>query len=234
MKHPHWPAGAPDSKGGQFRPKDESDAVIIPVARPRWPKRQPPPKSSVPEHPLDPRGDNSGDPPEPREPPNIPEEPPPPDERYDIVKEIAGDMEDALAAGARAWVRNALLDAARIAWLSQQPTNYYYQLLANLDPPKPLQELQDGVYTPALGYHNHHIVERQPALDDEFPESWVDSHDNIVQIPEMKHRLITEWYQTPNPDYGWLTPRNYLLGKRWAQRWQVGISALIKFGVLEQ
>lgn len=42
-KHPRWPAGAPESQGGQFAPGDASGASVIPVAaRRRYPKRRPP------------------------------------------------------------------------------------------------------------------------------------------------------------------------------------------------
>jgi hypothetical protein len=36
-----------------------------------------------------------------------------------------------------------------------------------------------------------------------------------------------------NEDYGGLSPRAYLQGKSWDERWRVGRGALIRFGVLK-
>ncbi|MGH6878649.1 MAG: hypothetical protein ACREHV_14905 [Rhizomicrobium sp.] len=112
-------------------------------------------------------------------------------------------------------------------------TNYYYQLKANLDPSKTLEQLQDAVATPTLGYHVHHIVELESGLEDGFSEDLLNSPENLVEIPEMKHREITTWFRTPNPDYDWLSPRDYLRGSSWDERRKVGIDALTKFGVLK-
>ncbi|MGO9007605.1 MAG: hypothetical protein ACLQIQ_08640 [Beijerinckiaceae bacterium] len=48
LKHPRWPAGAPDSQGGEFADADESGAAVIPVAT-RGPKKPsvPPEKPGV-------------------------------------------------------------------------------------------------------------------------------------------------------------------------------------------
>ncbi len=224
LKHPRWPAGAPDSQGGEFAPADESGAVVTPVAGPT--RRQPPVGENRTESQSEPKrgiGDNSN---------KFPEKEPPPEERYGVVKSIGQELEEALAAGGREWVWLQLQQLATIAWLMKQPTYYYYQLKANLDPPKTLEELQDAVDSPTLGYHKHHIVEQQSALDDKFSQAQIEDRENLVQIPEMKHRQITNWYQTPNEDYNWLSPRDYLGGKSWGERRRMGIGALIKFKVL--
>jgi hypothetical protein len=202
------------------------------AARRRYPKRRPPV-----DHPTTPSseptrgiGDNSD---QYQQPPELPEQEPPADERYAAVQQIGQALEVALAAGAVQWVQNYLQELATVLWLRNATTNYYYQLKANLDPPKTLQELQDAVATPTLGYHVHHIVELKPGLDDGLPEDMLESPENLVEIPEMKHREISNWYQTPNEEFDDVSPRDYLRGKSWEERWEVGIQALIYFKVLK-
>ncbi|MGO9008161.1 MAG: hypothetical protein ACLQIQ_00070 [Beijerinckiaceae bacterium] len=198
LKHPRWPAGAPDSQGGEFADADESGAAIIPVGtrgRRRNSPRRPPPDLDQPPAPAGHNSENLKDA------PKIPKEEPPPEERYTAVKEIGQEMEEALVAGAGAWVPFFLQQLATIDWLMRAPTYYYYQLKANLDPPKTLEELQDAVDNRTLGYHTHHIVEWQAGLDEGFPKDKIESRENLVQVPEMKHRALTDWYATPNPKY---------------------------------
>jgi hypothetical protein len=49
----------------------------------------------------------------------------------------------------------------------------------------------------------------------------------------MKHQEINGWYQSSNPDFGGVTPREYLSGGNWEVRGAVGLEALEKFGVLK-
>jgi hypothetical protein len=104
---------------------------------------------------------------------------------------------------------------------------------AYLDEPKSLEELQQAVTTPARGYDKHHIVEQTPAEKYGFSRSLIDSPDNLVRIPTLKHWEITGWYMTKNKDYGGLTPREYLQDKDWDERTRVGRNALIDHGVLK-
>jgi hypothetical protein len=103
---------------------------------------------------------------------------------------------------------------------------------ASLDPPKSLQELQDAVSMPENGYHIHHIVERGPAAQDDYPREMIDGRENLVRIPKLKHEDITAWYQTKNPRFGDLSPRDYLRGRSWEERRDLGLEALRDFGVL--
>jgi hypothetical protein len=91
-----------------------------------------------------------------------------------------------------------------------------------LDAPESLVELQEDALTPKLGYDRHHIVEQSSAEADDYPRSRIDSADNIVRVPRLKHWEINAWYQTSNPDYGDLSPRDYLRGKDWDERRRVG------------
>jgi len=101
------------------------------------------------------------------------------------------------------------------------------------DPPKSLDELQQGAQRTGLGYDVHHIVEQTQAEDDGFPREMIDSPENKVRIPRMKHWDINGWYQRPNPDYDWETPHDYLSGRSWAVRRSVGLRALRIYGVLK-
>lgn len=109
----------------------------------------------------------------------------------------------------------------------------YPRMQAFLDPPRSLEELQQAVADPKYGYDIHHIVEKSSALEDGFPKDQVDGDDNLVRVPTYRHWLINAWYQTPNPDFGWQSPREYLRGKSWEERRHVGLDALIDRKVLK-
>lgn len=101
------------------------------------------------------------------------------------------------------------------------------------DPPRSLNELQQAVSTPALGYDIHHVVEQTQAARDGFTKEQIDSHENLVRIPTMKHWEINAWYQTENLDFDGLTPREYLSGRSWEVRKAVGLEALRTHKVLK-
>jgi hypothetical protein len=151
-----------------------------------------------------------GDPPEvPRERPNTPQE------RNRIGRDIAR------------WggAIGTLLRA--IPWLQENAE----RVDAYRDPPKTLEELQQAL-EPKRGYDVHHIVEQGSAEQDGFPRSQIDAPENLARIPTYKHWDITGWYQTKNDQYGGLSPREYLRGRSWDDRRQIGLKALIDFGVL--
>ncbi len=104
-------------------------------------------------------------------------------------------------------------------------------IAAYTDPPKTLEELQDAVSIPAVGYDVHHIVEQTPAEQDGFSRELINSSENLVRIPTLKHWQINSWYMTKNKDYGGLSPRAYLRGKDWTERAIVGRKALTGHGV---
>ena len=114
-------------------------------------------------------------------------------------------------------------------WLRE----YRDEILANLDPPKSLQELHDAVDVPRSGTHRHHIVEQGPAEDDGFPRSMIDARDNLVRIPKQKHQEISDWYSTKSKDFGGETPRDWLRGTSWEERRALGMKKLIELGVLK-
>ena len=117
---------------------------------------------------------------------------------------------------------------ARSSWLYQAiPTISSY-----LDAPRSLGELQSDLSSKS-GYDVHHVVERASALADRYPRSLIERSDNLVRIPRMKHWEINGWYGRPNPDFGDVSPREYLIGKDWDERRRVGLLALKKYGVLK-
>jgi hypothetical protein len=170
-KHPRWPAGAPDRQGGEFAPADESGAAIIPVA---WPSNDGPP--------LD-------------EPPEIPKDEPPRKNRYETIKAIGRWMIAALAAGLDDAVERWRIALTLTSWIVKSPLYYSDQLIANLDPPKTLEELQNALDTQQRGYQEYHIVEKSSADADGFSWWQINSRDNVVLIPSMKHREITTWFR---------------------------------------
>jgi hypothetical protein len=117
-----------------------------------------------------------------------------------------------------------------ISWIRDQIPN----ILAYRDLSKSLEELQEAVSVTSIpGYQDHHIVEQGSARSDGFPDSMIESSDNIVPIPTLKHRQINGWYQTSNKDYGGLSPREWLRGKDWDVRREMGLDALVDHEVLK-
>ncbi|QBR72659.1 hypothetical protein CU048_04610 [Beijerinckiaceae bacterium] len=176
-------------------------------------------------------GDNGGLPLE--QPPKIPEDEP-----------LSERLRNAFAKLAARWLARALAGAAfgpegefivgleaaaeTVAWLYDK----YPFIKSYLDEPKSLDELQRNVGKPEKGYEVHHIVEQTSAERDGYSREDIDAPDNLVRIPTLKHWEITGWYMTPNEDFGYISPREYLKGKSWDAKRKVGLDALIDAGVL--
>ena len=110
---------------------------------------------------------------------------------------------------------------------------YAPEINANNDPPKTFDELTDGVGTSKPGYQDHHIREQTSAARDGFSRDMIDGNDNVVKIPTLKHREITSWYGERNPEFGGISPREYLSGRSWEERYAVGIQQLVQKGILK-
>jgi hypothetical protein len=162
--------------------------------------------------------------------PEIPQKEPPTEKAKNAVRKTVAQwlLHAALsAANVEPHVRMAVeVSVAAADWLSPYVDAY-------LDPPKSLEELQEAVNNPQTGYDTHHIVEQSSAKEDGFPRSQIDAPDNLVLIPRLKHWEINAWFATPNPEYDWQSPRDYLRGKNWDERMQVGLDEMIKVGVLK-
>lgn len=155
--------------------------------------------------------------------PRIPgRRPPTSGERTAIAKAVAIMLAEKGIADAGEFI-------AKTSWL------YYAIPYINsyLDSPKSLEELQQDASTAKLGYDVHHIVEQSSAEEAGYPRQMIDVPDNLVRVPRMSHWEINAWYQTPNWNYGGLTPREYLSGKDWDERRRIGLDALTKYGVLK-
>jgi hypothetical protein len=147
------------------------------------------------------------------------ERPPTAKERNDFAREIA-----------RWFVNNRSHVIEGAAWLTElEPTVRSY-----LDPPRTLEELARAVSDPKPGYDIHHIVEKTSAEQDGFPRSMIHGPENLVRIPRFKHWEINSWYMTKNDAYQGVSPREHLRGKAWADRFEIGIDAMIRHGILRQ
>jgi len=186
-KHPGWPAGTPDGKGGKFRPKGDTGAGI--------------------DQSRDTLNSDGIDRPSLTTPPEIPDEEPSAAKAVNtILKAAAYWLAAAAVAGEPAG--DFILALEAVEWLQQ----FRPWIDAYLDPPKTLEELQSDL-SHLDGYDIHHIVEQTPARKDGFPDSLIDSPYNLVRIPTLTHWLISAWFSTKNDDYGKLSPRDYLREK---------------------
>lgn len=152
--------------------------------------------------------------------PEIPEERPPTSwERTAYLKTAARLLD----------VGATLAELAEVsAWLR----TYSAEIESYRDPPKSLEELQQAASTPAAGYDIHHIIQRNQ--ESTFGKEAINSPENLVLIPRMKHWDINRWYETLNPNFGWQSPRQYLNGRNWDVQRAVGLEALEKAGVLKR
>lgn len=149
--------------------------------------------------------------------PKIPDHPPlRPRDRYAIARFVLR----------RSPLGRAALTAWRIYELASDAFAYF-------DEPKTLEELEQAAKEPKTGYDIHHIVEQTPGRRDGYPESWINSPENTVRIPRFKHWEINRWYSKGNDEFGGLSPRAYLRGKTWKERYEMGLRALRAAGVLK-
>lgn len=139
-----------------------------------------------------------------------------------------GALSRVLRAVAAVHPASRLLALAAGMWAER----YIPDMLAAQDPPKTLTELQDAVGSRRPGYEVHHIVEQGPARQDSLGEDLLGSREHLISFPTLKHREITGWYSKGSPAYGGASPREYLRGRDWQTRYDVGIKALINTGVL--
>lgn len=152
---------------------------------------------------------------------NSGERPPTSRERTSVLREVARQIQQT--------GRTIEFFARAAKWIQV----YSADVAAYNDPPKSLGELQRAASTPAPGYDIHHIVEQTQAEQDGFPREAIDDPANLVRVPRLKHQEINAWYQTKNPEYGELSPREYLSGRSWEVRRAVGLQALRDHGVLK-
>ncbi len=224
---PRWPKGSGDISG-----RWSGGAGEAPPSPPKPPPEELPPRSWT-------IGHNQGPPLD--DPPEIPskEALPPEHEDWSFAQDVAKWL---LRAGVRTAIRigieatiggpvgDFLLALEAAYWLYQ----YLPAIQSYLDPPKTWGELQQNREP---GYDKHHVVERW-SKNDGIPQSLIESPDNTVPIPKMKHWDMNSWLDTPNEDFkdsdgNKISPRQSMKGKSWEERYQFGLDVLKKFNVLK-
>jgi hypothetical protein len=164
------------------------------------------------------------------DPPEIPEiKPPTSSDRTAFARRAAKWISAALRAGA------AIPAALFIGALNGTEWLEYYNssIESYRDPPRTLEELQAGVGRGRPGYDDHHIIEQTAAQRWGLTRSEINDKSNIVSIPRLKHYQTTGWFQKANPDFGGLSPRQYLSDKGIAERRAIGLRALKLYEVLK-
>ena len=231
----------PGPQGGQFAPADEGSggyvqpaafdprkaAVLLNALR-RWIQRLPS-KPAKPEGSSNPEaGQNSDDYKLPNE---APEQGP-----YRTGRDLADALVSHLASGAHDAAMRLIDTAEILGWLSPQIPNVVTSVQSRIEGPEDLDELIDAVQ-PGLhpGYNDHHIVEQGPQNDDLSPEDQarIGDPENLVRIPTYAHIEITTYYSKADPDLDWLTPRQYLRGKSFDERYEFGLNVLRDEGLLK-
>jgi len=164
--------------------------------------------------------------------PDIPKDPPPRTRlRNRISTRVARYIWSRSPLGGVVELVNVVREGAEIAnWVFEHARD---RIVAYQDTPKSLYELQRAVLEPKPGYDIHHIVEKTPAYRDGFPRDRIEGWRNLVRIPTYRHWEINSWYETPNEEFDGLTPRRYLRGKSWKERYVVGLKALRLVEVLK-
>ncbi|MGN6311129.1 MAG: hypothetical protein ACTHNN_16440 [Xanthobacteraceae bacterium] len=102
------------------------------------------------------------------------------------------------------------------------------------DPPAELEELQARAQRPSeAGYEDHHIVGQFAQNRLQFGNDLIDSPENKVRLPTVRHRDINGWYSRPNEEFDGLSPRDYLRGKSWDEQMREGLKIMRRNGVLK-
>lgn len=110
------------------------------------------------------------------------------------------------------------------------------------DPPKTLAELQTRPTRNARGYDDHHMVQQNDGniakspLDarvEKFGWNVINAPSNRVWIPRVKHRLITDWYNSADPDDTRRRRREVVADMDFEAQYEDALETLRMFGVLQ-
>ena len=139
-----------------------------------------------------------------------------------MTRALAGAIKGAIRGGWGGAAVGAVSEAA------------YPYVKAYFDPPQSLEDLQRAAQSPPeLGYDDHHIVEQATAAADGSEDALIAAPENLARISTVKHWHLNRWYETPNRYFSDMTPRQYLKGKSWDERYRVGLDGLRDAGVLQ-
>jgi hypothetical protein len=114
---------------------------------------------------------------------------------------------------------------------------------ASKDPPKTLTELQTPPTENAGGYDHHHLVQQNPSnvakspedvRVDKFGQNALDAPSNLVWIPRSKHQLITDYYNSIDPNDPLSRLRRQVVAKMdFDAQLEDALATLRMFGVLQ-
>lgn len=163
--------------------------------------------------------------------PKVPEQrPSTPQERFRTVRAVAfWASKVALQSGGNPRVIALRLLAEGTHWLVQE---YWPYVSEYLEPPRSLTQLRTDVRFPRKGTEVHHIVEQGDAIRAGYDRGLVHHSDNLVRISTLRHWEVSAWYQTPTDRFDGMSPRTYLKDKPWHVRYEIGLEALRKGGIL--
>lgn len=135
-------------------------------------------------------------------------------------------------------LRNEVVYARAISLI---PQVLLEEAFASADLPKSLDELQANSGLKGLGYDDHHLVQANPSnvtkecdIFIRFGSDVINDPSNIVRIPRVKHRLITDYYnETDFNDAGRRRRRQVESDKDFNTQREDALKILRMFGVLE-
>ncbi len=219
-KHPGWPAGTPGGRGGQFRPKDGSDAVLTQEIKDRITRRELRINLlAAVRIGLEALGNA------------IP--------GLDVAADVA--MAATVARTISEYKQLAIDATAALDFVKQAPYS-----LENLKVSSSYQEFQsysDFVKLPLAiakmfgsaddGNQYHHIVTQGGLNAENIPQELLQSTNNIIMLPTLLHEMVSDEYLQPAPDnsgrtlYQWLQTQPYEV-----QRGE-GLTILRDLGILK-
>lgn len=236
--HGRWTTDGAGS--GPIQPTALDPRKVIPLLRAlgRWMERAPP-RSKEPTQPpanAEPPSNGQPKPSAPSDDYNLPANPP--TERsgvYHAGVDAATRIKESLSNDWQHIVQRTAEVVDSTKWLIGQVPNIVVSVDTFLEGPKDLSELIESAKGPSQpGYQNHHIVEQGPQNDDLSPEEKrrINSPEDQVRIPVYEHQGLTNYYRNYDRRLG-MTPRQYLRGKSFDERYQFGLEQLRKRGLIK-
>lgn len=236
-RHPGYPAGEPDGKGGQFRPKNELPAPGVTFAAPsvtggkagrlaqRRAVRSTLRRVLSAKRLLRILGENAAA--------ALTEEIPGLDvlmtgvaieDDLALLKELKDAVTGTDAALDLAEAGAVDLESLRVS--GDDLSFDSYEAFRKIE-----VEKQFGSAGENIDYH--HIVEQGPNAGS-IPQTDLQSTGNIIRLPKLLHEEVSSWYSTPQmTEEGLQTPRQYLRGKSFEFQRNYGLDALRTMGIIK-
>jgi hypothetical protein len=157
-----------------------------------------------------------------------------------VVDWASSKFSDAIA---DAVAKLRLLEMATPAEVDLAVQRALEEALAADDSPKTLAELQTPPTRNVGGYDDHHLVQQNDGniakspFDvhiEKFGWNVINAPSNRVRIPRVKHRLITDWYNSTDPnDSNGRLRRQVVSDMDYDAQYQDALTTLQMFGVLQ-